>query len=148
MGTKEKIASKTAVQAECKLLVNGIKNMRANSHCYTAKDVLLFERLGFALKISTSVPAAEVNINYSLWRDLLQSSPSEPNCGASTYSWLRVMHSGAKFTQESPTRSACKRGCTRDLVVGWVHLQRCPDSLYWLRWETRRQKPQLCPEMR
>lgn len=56
MGTKEKTASKTAVQAKCKLLVNGIKNTRANSHCYTAKDVLLFKRLNFAFKISTPIP--------------------------------------------------------------------------------------------
>lgn len=81
------------------------------------------------LKSQPQYRQAEVNTNYSLWRDLLQSPPSGPNLWCKHILMAQSDPQWSKFAQEQPTRNACNRSCTRGLAVGWVHLQRCSDLL-------------------
>ena len=113
MGTEGKTASSTAVQAKCKGPVDGVKNMRASSHCQRELSTLCCSGdWALSLKVSSPQHQTEGNTSYSqppppdlnLWCKNIHASQSDPR--SSTCTWLES------------TSVDCNRSRTKDPAVG------------------------------
>lgn len=110
MGTEGKNASSTAVQAKCKVPVDRVKNMRANSHCQRELSMLCCTGdLALPLEVSPPQHQTEGNTSYSQWTDLLQLPPPDLN------QWCKNIHA----SQSNPWRST------------FTQLERTPTTATW-----------------